>query len=152
MKSNAHKQLLAGLAGILALGLLPPPALSAPAPCSLLTPAEVSAAIGASVGAGQPIATTGCSWTAGRVFATLSIWDATNWQGMKAGLPGATMAAAAGFGDDAYFATLGTTKQFTSLTVKKGKAAYVFKVYGVEKVADQMSIEKTLAGKALPRL
>ena len=39
-------------------------AAQAAAPCSLLTSAQVTAAVGVSVGAAQPIANTGCSWSA----------------------------------------------------------------------------------------
>jgi hypothetical protein len=123
-----------------------------PAPCSLLTSAEVTAAVGANVGAAQPIATTGCSWSAPHVIVTLSLWDASNWGKMKTPLPGVSRTAVSGFGDDAFFSTMGSAeKSFTTLTVKKGSTAYVIKVYGGN-ATDQMSKEKALAGSVLARL
>jgi hypothetical protein len=42
-------------------------------------------------------------------------------------------------------------KQLTTLTVKKGKTAFMFHIYGVE-TSDQMSMEKTLAGSVLAKM
>jgi hypothetical protein len=61
-------------------------------PCGLLTAAQVSAAAGATVGNGEPIATTGCTWSWGNAKTTLSLWDAGKWDQMKAPLPGMTKA------------------------------------------------------------
>jgi hypothetical protein len=152
MKANSWR-FMVGM--VCALGMLGPrsaAAQSTPAPCGLLTPAQVSAAIGSSVGAGEPIATTGCTWASPHVKATLSLWDATEWEKMKAPLPGMSKSAIGSLGDDAFFATVGTRKQLTTLTVKKAKTAYVFHIYGIDNVSDQMSMEKTLAGIILAKL
>jgi threonine dehydrogenase-like Zn-dependent dehydrogenase len=122
-------------------------------PCSLLTSAQVSAAVGVSVGAAQPIANTGCSWNAPHIIVTISLWDGNKWDQMKAPLPGATRSSVSGLGDDAFFSTLGSAsaKQIATLSVKKGGTAYLIKVYGPD-VTDQMSMEKTLAGDVLAKL
>jgi hypothetical protein len=126
---------------------------SSSTPCSLLTSAQVSAAVGATVGNGEPIATTGCTWSWGHARTTLSLWDANKWDQMKsAALPGVTKSSVSGLGDDAFSATLGTGKQFAVLNVKKGPTVYIFKVYGVDSPSDQLSIEKTLAADTLATL
>jgi len=153
MKSNGSRHFIfAGICTLTALGLWTAEAQAGPAPCSLLTSAEVSAVVGANVGAAQPIATTGCSWTAPHVIVSVSLWDASDWGKMKTPLPGTSKTSVSGFGDDAFFTTLGSgEKQFTALTVKKGGTAYVIKVYGGN-ATDQMSKEKTLAGNVLAKL
>jgi hypothetical protein len=95
-----------------ALGTLEAVAQSGSTPCNLLTTAQVSAAVGATIGNGEPIATTGCTWSWGRAKATLSLWDASKWDQMKAPLPGmtgATVGAAdeAGEGDAEFVAAGG---------------------------------------------
>ena len=110
-------------------------------------------AVGAAVGNGEPIATTGCTWSWGRATTTLSLWDASKWNQMKsATLAGVTKSSVSGLGDDAFSATMGTSKQFAVLNVKKGATVYIFKVYGVDSPSDQLSIEKTLAADVLATL
>jgi hypothetical protein len=123
------------------------------APCSLLTSAQVTAAVGVTVGAAQPIATTGCSWSGPHMMVTLSLGDGNKWEQMKAPLPGTSRTPISGFGDDAFISTLGPAsgKQFATLSVKKGSTAYVFKVYGGT-VPEQMTMEKTLAANVLAKL
>lgn len=150
MKSNDSGYFIVGIVcALAALGSSAALAQSKTAPCSLLTQAQVSAAAHVSVGAGQPIGTTGCSWTAPHFTASVSLWDATNWEKFKTPLPGMTRTPVSGLGDDAFFSTGGTSKQLTTLTVKKGTTALIFHIYGVETVSDQMSMEQTLAGEAL---
>jgi hypothetical protein len=144
---------LAIISGAFAMiGTLEVVAQSGSTPCGLLTAAQVSAAVGGTVGNGEPIATTGCTWSWGRAMTTLSLWDASKWDHMKAPLPGMTKSSVSGLGDDAFSSTMGTSKQFVVLSVKKGATAYLFKVYGVESPADQLSIEKTLAADVLTTL
>jgi hypothetical protein len=150
MKSNDSGHFIVGIVcAVAALGSSATLAQSKTAPCSLLTQAQVSAVAHVSVGAGQPISTTGCSWTAPHFTATVSLWDATNWDKFKTPLAGMTRTPAAGLGDDAFFSTAGTGKQLTTLTVKKGNTALIFHIYGIDSVSDQMSMEQTLAGEAL---
>ena len=122
-------------------------------PCKLLTPAEIGAALGATFAAGEPIGTTGCSWSSAtpHMIVTVSLWPPAEWDRMKAGgaVPGSKTTAVSGLGDDAFYATLA---QYVVLYVKKGPTVYLFKVYGVKDPAKQMSVEKTLAGDALKRL
>lgn len=152
MNSKFLPHFIAGLFCVLA-GLGARTAAAQAAPCSLLSSAQVSAAVGVSVGAAQPIATTGCSWSAPHIIVTLSLWDGNKWDKMKTGLPGSTVNSVAALGDDAFLTTLGrpTEKQFATLSVKKGNTAYVFKVYGPS-VSDQTSMEKALAGNVLAKL
>ncbi|MGZ5957673.1 MAG: hypothetical protein ACXWK8_02750 [Myxococcaceae bacterium] len=122
---------------------------AAAAPCGLLTPAQVTAAVGGSFGPGQPIGTTGCSWSSQKphVIVTVSLWPPGEWDRIKAGpLPGTTITPASGVGDDAFYATLA---QYTVLYVKKGPTVFLFKIYGVADKAKQMSAEMTLAQQAL---
>ncbi len=135
---------LCGLGGV---------ARAAPALCELLTPAQVTAALGGSFGSGQPIGTTGCSWQSEKphLVVTVSLFPLKDWDRMKAGgaLPGTIIAPASGLGDDAFYATLG---QYTGLYVRKGQSGLLFKIYGVADKAKQMSAEKTLAQDALAKL
>ena len=140
---------------IFALGLygLGGAARAAPALCELLTPAQVTAALGGSFGPGQPIGTTGCSWQSAKphLIVTVSVFPLKDWDRMKAGgaLPGTIITPASGLGDDAFYATLA---QYTGLYVRKGQSGLLFKVYGVADKAKQMSVEKTLAQDALGKL
>lgn len=140
------------LVSALALLAVPGAAGAAPEPCKLLTPAQVAATLGGTFGAGQPIGTTGCSWTSQtpHVIVTVSLWPPTEWDRVKAGpLPGTKITPEGGIGDDAFYATLA---QYTVLYVKKGQTVFLFKVYGVKDQAKQMSAEKTLALDALKTL
>lgn len=118
---------------------------AAPEPCKLLTAAQVSAALGANVGAGQPIGTTGCSWTSAKPheIVTVSLWPPAQWDRLKAGtLAGTTNTPVSGLGDDAFYTSIA---QYEVLYVKKAKTVYLFKVYGLADKAKQKSAEKTLA-------
>jgi hypothetical protein len=139
---------------ICALGLLIAPAVARAAtePCKLLTAAQVGDALGATFGAGEPIGTTGCSWTSQKphIIVTVSLWPPTEWDRIKAGsLPGTTTTPVSGLGDDAFYATVA---QYTVLYVKKGQTVFLFKVYGVQDKTKQMSAEKALALDALKQL
>ena len=137
----------------LALFAFPGASEAATEPCKLLTPAEIGGALGATFGAGEPIGTTGCSWSSAtpHMIVTVSLWPPAEWDRMKAGgtLPGTTTTPVSGLGDDAFYATIA---QYVVLYVKKGQTVYLFKVYGVKDQAKQMSVEKTLAGDALKRI
>ena len=143
------------LLALCTLALLAFPAASEAAtePCKLLTPAEIGGALGATFGPGEPIGTTGCSWTSAtpHMIVTVSLWPPAEWDRIKAGggLPGTKITPVSGLGDDAFYATVA---QYVVLYVKKGQTVYLFKVYGVKDPAKQMSAEKTLAGDALKRI
>ncbi|HEY2780596.1 MAG TPA: hypothetical protein VGI90_07470 [Steroidobacteraceae bacterium] len=160
MKSISLRYFIVACCGALAtLGLSVAEAQRAPAggpaPCSLLTSAQISAAVGVTVGTAQPIADTGCSWSAPHMIVTLSLWDGSDagWSKIKTPLPGVSKTPVSGLGDDAIITTVGPAsgKQFVTLSVKKGATAYLFKVYGPT-AAEQISMEKTLAGNALGKL
>ena len=144
-----------GLLALCTVALLAFPRASEAAtePCKLLTPAEIGGALGATFGAGEPIGTTGCSWTSAtpHMIVTVSLWPPAEWDRIKAGggLPGSKTTPVSGLGDDAFYTTVA---QYVVLYVKKGQTVYLFKVYGVKDPAKQMSAEKTLAGDALKRL
>lgn len=151
MKTNYSRLLVIGCICVSAvLGSKTAAAQSAPAPCSLLTSAQVTAAVGVSVGAAQPIANTGCSWSGPHMIVTVSLWDGSKWDRMKTPVPGMSRTPVSGLGDDAFYTTLGSASghQIATLSVKKGSTAYLIKVYGPN-VTDQMSMEKTLAGNVL---
>src|SRR5580692_7030834 len=102
MKSTISRR-FAIIAGALAtFGTLEAAAQSGSTPCGLLTAAQVSSAVGATVGNGEPIATTGCTWSWGRATATLSLSDASKWDQMKAPLPGMTRSSVSGLLDDGH--------------------------------------------------
>ncbi|HXP25239.1 MAG TPA: hypothetical protein VN891_05630, partial [Steroidobacteraceae bacterium] len=108
MKSNYLRHFVTACICLSAvLGSRTAAAQSGVAPCSLLTSAQVTAAVGVSVGAAQPIATTGCSWTAPHMIVTLSLWDGSKWDQMKTPVPGMNRTAVSGLGDDAFYTTMG---------------------------------------------
>jgi hypothetical protein len=134
-----------------AIDALAAAAAPAPAPCSLLTSAQVAAALGGTFGTGEPIGKTGCSWTSEKphVIVTVSLWPPTEWDRVKANPLGGKTIPVSGLGEDAFYATIA---QYTVLYVKKGSTVYLFKVYGVKDQSKQMSAEKTLALDALQKL
>jgi len=146
-RSHAARLLVCAVA----TGALSPAAASAPAPCSLLTPAQVAAALGGTFGTGEPIGKTGCSWTSAKphLIVTVSLWPPTEWDRIKANPLGGKIIPASGLGDDAFYATIA---QYVVLYVKKGGTVYLFKVYGVSDQAKQMSAEKTLALEAMSQV
>lgn len=120
--------------------------------CSLLTPAAVSAAAGVTVAAGQPIATTGCSWQSEKphVIVTVSFpGPGMNGVFTSKGTVGATNEHAGGIGEDAVYVTAGA---LTTLYVKHAKDIVMVRVYGVPDHDKQKSIEKTLALDVLKKL
>jgi hypothetical protein len=122
-----------------------------PAPCALLTVDEVSAALGAKVNAGDPIATTGCSWTVPNphTIVTVSLWPSDAFAAMKLPLANITKTSVSGVGDEA---VLTNVSNFISLSVKKGSVVFIVKVYGVPDVTKQATIEETLARAVVGRL
>jgi hypothetical protein len=153
MPSTQKLYSVAGAALALAVcGAQPAAAQGSIQPCALLTQAQVSAALGVGVDAGQAIGTTGCQWSPPKqpgVIVTVSLWDGTKFAAGKAATPSIPKEPVTGLGDDAYFAIVG---HLTSLSVKKGAVNVVFHVYGVPDQASQESIEKSLASEALANM
>lgn len=121
-------------------------------PCSLLTTAQVSGAIGGAAQPGQPINKTGCSWssTTPKAMVTISFDNLGTYATMKAGRsPVVTKTPVSGVGDDAFYSTMGPT---TTLTVKKGDTYFVVRVYGFPDQAKQREIEKTLGAEAAAKM
>jgi hypothetical protein len=131
-------------------------------PCSLLTPAQVSAVLGVNVGEGQRMAPTLCEWSVSgqsgpgskKVTVTLQNPQAFAYAKMPVG-HGITKTPVSGIGDDAVY---GTTPNFAAtLTVKKGDVVFAVRVFGFP-IAEGKSLdevqakEKTLALEILSKL
>src|SRR3954453_23630056 len=90
------------------------------APCALLTQDQVSTSIAASVGAGSPIANTGCSWTTKgtpRVTLTVSFQSEKMFAAVKSSTPPkTTKTSISGLGDEAIFTGV---QNFSSLWLRK---------------------------------
>ena len=126
--------------------------------CSLLTAAQVSAALGMPVGAGTYVAPTfkkTCSWNAtteGGGTVTLNLQGLQQYESGKKLAPyGKSVSATpiGGIGDEAYY--FGTDK-LVSLIVKKGNAAFKIAVYAQIPVEKQQAAEKALALLIVPLL
>jgi hypothetical protein len=133
---------------------------AAPAdPCSLLTPAQAAGALGGTVTAGKPIASSVCQWQQeGKTGAALLKLDVTlitpdRYARMKSVTVG-TVTNVGGLGDDAYYSTLKTgATTITTLNIKKGGTAVVIRVSGGEKPAEEYQAkEKAVAQALLPKL
>lgn len=127
--------------------------------CSLLTPAQVSAALGIPVPAGTHLSsvdTKTCGWPAWPKSAvppikraTLTILGPNEFVSMKMPVPakGVVKTPVKGVGDDAVYITTGGT--LTALSVKKGNVAFQVSVYGspIEhvKTAEKMLAEDIVA-------
>lgn len=133
--------------------------------CSLLTPAQVSAVLGVSVGAGEKLVPTSpslCGWEVpgqngvSRKRVVLNIYTQLGrmspiqrFNNAKTPIKGITKVLASGIGDDAIFAT--TPGFGTGLIFREGDAAFDLRVYGFP--VDQIKAkEKTLALDVLAKL
>ena len=136
-------------------------ALAATDPCSLLTQAQVSEALGASVGPGKLVVPTLCGWseatkkpgtTVKKVTLTLKKPQEFAYLKMPVG-NGITKTPVSGIGDEAVYGT--TPGYATTLSVRKGDNVFVLQVWGfdLKKDADQITArEKTLALEVLSKL
>jgi hypothetical protein len=126
-------------------------------PCSLLTPAQISAVLGLNVAAGKPLGTKTCDWiapgqpigiNAKKVTVTLLDEQGFAYAKMAVNFKGITKTSVSGVGDDAVY---GTAAGQGTLSVKKGNSAFVVHVYGFP--LDQIEAkEKTLALEILSKL
>jgi hypothetical protein len=122
--------------------------------CSLITQAQVSAALEIPVNAGTPIGRpSSCQWTGKGRFATLVIIQPrggkTPVESFNAGktstIPGIIAEPVGGVGDDAYFVYFNTKERSgLGLVVKKGPSAFEIRVYGSE-LDKAKSVAKTLS-------
>jgi hypothetical protein len=128
--------------------------------CALLTPAQVSAAVGFPVAEGKHVTQTfvkTCTWTgaggSGVLTVTLNLQTAAFFDGAKkqAGLMAAAGAGikSAGVGDDRYYFVAGPQ---VDLWVKKGGNACKITVYKQMPIEQKQAIELSLAKQVVPKL
>ena len=116
-------------------------------PCAQVTAAEVSAALGETVAAGQQAGTKTCSWTANKPthqIVSLMYWPPGDWNKLLRPMSGVTKAPVSGVGDAAFAQTFGN---FATLFVKKGSTIFMVRVYGEPNSVRQLAIEKVIALK-----
>jgi hypothetical protein len=115
-------------------------------PCTQVTSAQVSTALGETVSAGKQGPPMTCTWEANvpkHEIVTLMFSPPGDWNTRKNGQhPGITEAAVSGVGDDAITLALGN---LVTLFVKKGAVTFMVRVYGVPDSAKQLAIEKPIA-------
>jgi len=140
--------------------------------CALVTQAQVSTAVGVSMGAGTHVTPTyvkTCTWTPSGgatedvKSVTVSYQDAGSYDAgkrlmqqtqaamaVKEGTAKMTNEGATGIGDDAYYTSMGTG--YTGLILKKGNVALKIAVYGDMPADKKKAVEKSLALQALSKL
>jgi hypothetical protein len=122
-------------------------------PCAQLTSAQVSNALGETVGTGQKSGTKTCTWVADKPIhqiVTLMFSPPGDWVSRKTRpMPGVTKSSVSGIGDDAMAETAG---DLTTLFVKKGNTTFMVRVYGVPAAAKQLAIETPIAQAVAARL
>jgi len=125
--------------------------------CSLLTPAQVGAALGVSVGAGSYVTPTfkkTCTWNAtasGGGYVTLMLQTVAGFEGGKqlGQTASISLTSISSVGDDAYYLAVGDQ---VGLIVKKGNAAFKVAVYAHIPVESKKATEKTLAQQVVAGL
>ena len=128
--------------------------------CTLLTAADVGAALNAPAGVGEPITPADhklCTWRAtdGHSWVTLLLQASQTFDSGKAlyanakGGNGMLFTPVSGVGNDAFFLAVGDQ---VGLIVKKGGVAFKVAVYQHGPVGPKQMAERTLAGKIVPRL
>jgi hypothetical protein len=121
--------------------------------CSLLTQAQVSAAVGAQVGPGgwvTPTFKATCTWTAPGKIVTLMTESVSTFQSGKTPIsPIMQVVPAPSIGDDAYYVVEST---IVMLFTKKGSVAFKTSVYSKLSLATLESMEKTLAQQVASEL
>ncbi len=126
--------------------------------CSLLTQAQVSAALSVSVGVGSyqaPNYKKTCTWnttsavTKGAKYVTLMLEGLDAYQaGKLAPVKTIVVTSISGIGDDAYYLAVGNV----GLIVKKGNVAFKVAVYGDLPIEKKQAMEKTLAQQVVSKL
>jgi len=126
--------------------------------CTLLTAADVSAALGTRANSGQPVTPTDhkvCTWKAadGQSWVTLMLQPASAFDGglRLAGYSNGKLkpVQVAGLGEGAYFLPIGDQ---VGLMVKKGAVAFKIAVYHHGPIGPKEAAERALAGKVVGRL
>jgi hypothetical protein len=148
------------IAAIFIAGAATAPANAAPPDdaCSLLTQAQVSVAVSASVGAGayQGTYKKTCTWNAvspatkSAKYVTLLLEGLDAYQaGKLAPVKTIVVTPISGIGDDAYYLAVGPN---VGLIVKKGNVAFKVAVYGDIPIENKQAMEKTLAQQVVSKL
>jgi hypothetical protein len=119
-------------------------------PCSLLTQAEVDAAVGQPLGPGKPtIPNYDCAWATSDFTASVSV-TVSDWSAIKtSATTNGTATAVSGVGDEAL------TKGGGLLYVRKGDAGFLLLIGGphIDSLPDHgLAAEKVLAAAVLSRL
>jgi hypothetical protein len=124
--------------------------------CSVLTPAQISAVVGTTVGAGEYVTPTfkrTCTWKATKpggavAFVTFYINQGPGAydQGVSRPLPGIKIDSVSGVGDGAFFAVLPPN---VGMIVKKGGTSFKVAVYGSASIDKKEAMEKALAQQAV---
>jgi hypothetical protein len=118
-----------------------------------VAPAQVSSALGETVGDGQKSTSVTCTWVADKPVhqvVTLMYSPPGDWDSRKTRqLPGITKSSVSGVGDDAIAETLGN---LTTLFVKKGSTTFMVRVYGIPDPAKQLAIETPIAQAVVAKL
>jgi len=126
--------------------------------CTLLTTAQVSAALGTSVEAGKPLVASSprvCGWAPpggpqiGGKKLTVTLLTAKSFEMSKTPVNNVEKAPLSGVGDDAIYITSGGLG--TGLNVKKGNSAFQVRVGGFT-TEQEKEIEKSLALQILKKL
>ena len=118
--------------------------------CTLLTDAQVTAALGVTVSPGTPIGLpTSCQWVGKGKIATLTLERFDT--GKKSNLPGIKVEPVSGVGDDAYYVFYSGTNRALGLVVKKGKNAFEVRVYGFD-LEQAKPVARTLAQNVAGKL
>ena len=121
--------------------------------CSVLSPADVSAALGTEAGNGtyvMPNFKGTCTWTlASGGAVTLELQTQAFFNAGKGAMASMQRTPVSGIGDEAYYIGVGPT---VALAVKKGEAAFRVAVYsrGLG-LGERKAFEKTVAEKALSK-
>jgi hypothetical protein len=148
-------------AAIFVVGAAMAPSANAASPddaCSLLTPAQVSAALSVSVSAGvyQGTYKGTCTWNATSAapksakYTTLVLEGLDAFQaGKQAPVKTIVVTTVTGLGDDAYYLAVGPN---VGLIVKKGNVAFKVAVYGDIPLEEKQAMEKTLAQQVVSKL
>jgi hypothetical protein len=148
------------IAAIVIAGAATAPANAAPPDdaCSLLTQAQVSAAVSVSVGAGayQGTYKKTCTWNAVSPATKSAKWVTLMLEGLDAYQAGKlapvktiVVTPISGIGDDAYYLAVGPN---VGLIAKKGNVAFKVAVYGDIPIENKQSMEKTLAQQVVSKL
>jgi hypothetical protein len=126
-------------------------------PCSLLTPAQVSAALGVTVGPGHAIATKLCEWKpegpvnskTPKLYVTIDTPRGFEMAKIQVG-GGITKTPVSGVGDEAVSGT--TPKIATVLTVKKGDFVFAVRIFPFSEGDEIKAKEKELALQILAKI